>query len=474
MDRLASWGDVTALNAPTGDGYMLVSRSADGPVSRRVVDVQGSKNCFNHIGAVALAGDGLQLRLDGAPSISDRHMVSRILRGSGLDVLQVDDALLIAGRPTDGHIDTAAGRHLRVSICYAGALAANIGWAVCPFPGGDAFTARPIDLHLRVLLAAGAEWHHTHGGLLSVRFPRRPRAFDVSLTSRFGPSMGASVTGLLVAAQAAGTSTLRGVCPEPEVMGVMAALQALGVRVEEVDEDVMRVHGVDGPLPGTARVTIPPDRIEAATYLIIGALHEGETAVAGIALHHFPVGLREAFDRMGLPLRQRVSPDGTPVTTLVRHTLGATQIETGPHPGFPTDVQPQIATLLTQAHGTSTVRERVYDSRTTHVPQLARLGLRVDVQGDRQRVPGLQTARGGEATVTDIRCGAALLVAAAAADGPVLLHDPAGHLARGYADLGAKLAQFGMEVAAPRAGDGGGPAIDAVTVGGSQRSMPGC
>jgi UDP-N-acetylglucosamine 1-carboxyvinyltransferase len=116
--------------------------------------VQGSKNCFNHLGAVALAGDGLELRLDGVPSISDRDAVTDLLTGSGVDVLRVDDALLLSGRPTTGDVDPVAAGRLRVSICYAAALAANVGRAVCPYPGGDAFTARPIDLHVRVLRAA--------------------------------------------------------------------------------------------------------------------------------------------------------------------------------------------------------------------------------------------------------------------------------------------------------------------------------
>lgn len=430
--------------------------------------MQGSKNCFNHLGAVAMAGDGLTLRLDGAPPISDRDTVARILTAGGVDVLRVDDALVTAGRPSSHLVDGEASQRLRVSICYAAALAANIGRAVCSFPGGDAFTARPIDLHVAVLRAAGGECVHTRGGLLAIRFPRRPRAFDVSLTSRFGPSMGASVTGLLVAAQAAGVSTLRGLCPEPEVAGVVAALRTLGVHIEEVRGDVVRVHGVDGPLSGSLRVTVPPDRIEAATYLIIGALRHTQTAVAGIGMHDLPVGLRTAFTRVGLDLREDVAADDRLVTTLVRGSLDATHVETGPHPGFPTDVQPQMAALLTQAAGGSTVTERIYAARVTHVPQLARLGLRISVDGHRQTVPGRQRSRGGEATVTDIRCGAALLVAAAAADGPVLLHDPAGHLARGYGDFRAKLAILGMEVGdLPVGAEPQGLSADAVVIGAS-------
>ncbi len=440
---------MTAVTLATEDPSTLLLRAGDAVPARPLVDVQGSKNCFNHLGALAFAGDGLQLRLDGAPRISDRETVARILVDSGVDALQVGDALLSGGRPTSGYVHPDDGRRLRVSICYAAALAANIGWAVCPHPGGDAFTRRPIDLHLRVLRAAGGECVQSPDGeFLSIRFPSRPRAFDLRLRTRFGPSMGASVTALLVAAQASGVSTLRGLCPEPEVGGVVAALRALGVPLHEVDRDVLRVHGVDGPLSGTLQLTIPPDRIEAATYLIIGALRQPETAVAGIGVQELPRGLRQVFHRLGLQLRQDPGADGRPVTTARRSALRPVQLVTGPHPQFPTDVQPQMAALLTQADGYSSVTERVYASRVTHVGELARLGLWVGVDGSRQLVPGRQRARGGHALVHDVRCGAALLVAAAAADGPVLLHDPAGHLGRGYADLRTKLAQVGMHLTA--------------------------
>ena len=141
-------------------------------------------------------------------------------------------------------------------------------------------------------------------------------------------------------------------------------------------------------------------------------------------------------------------PDGRPLTTVRRlvQALRPVDVVTGPHPQFPTDVQPQMAALLTQADGASCVTERVYASRVTHVRELGRLGLRVGVEGSRQHVPGRQRAHGGHALVHDIRCGAALLVAAAAADEPVLLHDPAGHLARGYGNLRVKLAQVGMDL----------------------------
>ncbi|WP_410677052.1 hypothetical protein [Amycolatopsis sp. cmx-4-68] len=418
------------------------------------VPVQGSKNCFNHLALLALAGDDLTFTLRGTPAISDRTVVRQMLHSCGVATDLSGDVLRTQGRPRSVVLDESGAR-LRVTICYAAALAANLGRADCPFPGGDMFTVRPIDLHLRVLEAAGARCRLSDdGGVLSIEFASTPRAVDVSLLSAYGPSMGASVTGLVVAAQAVGTSTLRGLCPEPEVRGVVDALRALGVGIDDVDDDVVRVHGVGGPLSGALDVTVPPDRIEALTYLLVGAVRHRETTVDGIARADLPEGVHTALRAAGLSLRDSGLPHGRPATTLVRDaTPRGIDISTAPHPGYPTDAQPQLAAFLTQAETDSAITESVYAARTTHVPELARLGLSVAVHDSRQVITGRQLAHGGHATVRDIRCGAALIVAAAATDQGVHLYDPAGHLARGYGDLAAKLHRLGIDLDHPYPSD---------------------
>src|SRR5690349_13652155 len=222
-----------------------MERSAADPAP--AVPAQGSKNCFNHLGPLAFAGADLRLRLDGVPATSDRGIVLRMLRDSGVRAALVGDSVVTDGRPFDGAIQPQLGHRLRVTICYAAALAANLGWADCPFPGGDAFTPRPIDVHLRVLEAAGARCVLSGDGThLSIRFRGAPRGVTVSLATPYGPSMGASVTGLLVAAQATGVSVLSGLCLEPEVTGVVDALRSLGVGIDFVDRDTVRVEGAGG------------------------------------------------------------------------------------------------------------------------------------------------------------------------------------------------------------------------------------
>lgn len=413
------------------------------------ISAQGSKNCFNHLIPAAFAsGPGAVLTLHNTPAISDRDVVRAMLADAGVTTSLAGSELTVVGGPVRPVIPPELGVRLRVTICYAAALAANLGQAWCPMPGGDAFTTRPIDVHVRVLEAAGARCTlGAGGGLLSIRFDRPPRPVTVGVGTPFGPSMGASVTALVVAALATGRSTLTDLSVEPEVLGLISMLRALGVGIRFEDTRTVRVHGVGGPLTGHAAATVPPDRIEAGTYLLAGLVRHERVTVAGIRPADFPEGFRETMEAVGVELTDQPAP-GAAVTTGTRNALRPADVVTAPHPGFPTDLQPQMASFLTQADGRSWVTETIYRTRTTHVAELAKLGVEIAVHGRTQEIVGRQRPRrqatGQVTTVQDIRCGAAVLVAAAATSEPVLLADPAGHLARGYGHLGEKLSRLGM------------------------------
>jgi len=229
------------------------------------------------------------------------------------------------------------------------------------------------------------------------------------------------------------------------VLGLISVLRQLGVEVLFDGPAMIRVRGTGGPLSGQVTATIPPDRMEAGTYLLTGLMVHERTSVVGIRLADFPVGFREAMATIGVDLLDGTE-DGHMGTTALRRDLRAAHVTTTPHPGFPTDLQPQLAAFLTQAEGRSSVTETIYRARTTHVAELAKLGLGISVNGRRQEITGRQRPHGGSTVVTDIRCGAAVLVAAAAAPDPVVVADPAGHLARGYGDLAGKLSRLGMSV----------------------------
>lgn len=413
------------------------------PGTRRPAPItaQGSKNCFNHlIPAAFAAGPEFSLVIHNTPAITDRDVVRRMLAETGVHTRLTGTELIIHSGPKLPVIPAALGARLRVTICYAAALAANLGTAHCPLPGGDAFTSRPIDVHVRVLEAAGARCE-IRRRTMSVHFAHPPRPISVDVGTAFGPSMGASATALVVAALATGTSTVTGLSIEPEILGLISVLRQLGVGIVFEDTHAVRVDGAGGPLRGHAAATVSPDRMEAGTYLLTGLLLHERVTVEGIRPGDFPEGFTSALDTAGVELTGRHD-----ATTATRHALRPVDVVTTPHPGFPTDLQPQMAAFLTQAEGRSSVTETVYRSRITHVTELAKLGIDIPVIGGTQEIRGRQQPRGGGTAVADIRCGAAVLIAAAAARQPVRLADPAGHLARGYGDLAAKLGSLGMEL----------------------------
>lgn len=334
------------------------------------------------------AGPESTLTLRNTPGITDREVVCGMLAGAGAGTRLAGSELTVLGGPRRAVIPPELGARMRVTVCYAATLAAHLGQAWCPLPGGDAFTARPIDVHLRVLEAAGAECLvHGRSRRLSVRFRQRPRPVRMSVGTPFGPSMGASVTALMVAALATGASTLRDLCLEPEVLGLIPVLRAFGVRITFEDTAVVRVHGLGGPLPGHATAVVPPDRMEAGTYLLIGLLAHQRVTVHGIGPEQFPDGFRETLHAVGVELAATARPSAT---TAVRHALRPVDVVTRPHPGFPTDLQPPLASFLTQAEGRSSVTETIYQARTSHVPELAKLGLGISVRGRRQDITGRQ------------------------------------------------------------------------------------
>jgi UDP-N-acetylglucosamine 1-carboxyvinyltransferase len=421
--------------------------------------VHGSKNCFNSLMAVALLGDeSLHLRFTNVPPNSDRITIASLIRSLGVDASVDGDTFVVRGAPTGHVMDPAAVRKIRAMICYAVALAVNTGQSVFPFPGGDAFTSRPIDLHLKVLSAAGARYSTDGQGLIHVWFDQEPRGFELAVASPFGPSVGASVSALVTAARAQGTSRISGMSDEPEVLSVMRLLSDLGVAISIEDRGVVRVEGTGAPLGGTATVSIPPDRMEAGTYLLLGLIRHSRIELTGITQHDLPEGFRDVLSEVGVAI------DTTTADQIVARRSGAMRpvnLSTAVHPGFPTDLQPQMSAFLTQVDGRSSVTETVYPERTSHVPQLARLGIHIAVSGQTQFIQGRQEPRPAEIGVTDIRCGAAGLIAAAASEN-VVVRDPHRHLARGYPNLVGQLSRLGIHASAHHRVSTGDPATGIV------------
>ncbi|MFD7826993.1 hypothetical protein [Kitasatospora sp. NPDC059803] len=342
--------------------------------------------------------------------------------------------------PTSRSSPDGLGRCIRTTAVIAAALLARSGKVTFPLPGGDAFCARYIDLHLAAMEAAGAD-AEVNRGRVRARFPgtkRLPFITNVS-TKKWGPSLGATVTAMLLAARTPGTSSILGPSIEPEVTVSADLLARSGVGITWQGADALHVTGTDHIAGGV--FPVPSDRLEAATLALAAAITGGTVHLDAFPPCGFPPGLVSVFADTGILLT--AERGGTTVT--VPAGLHATEMATGPHPGYPTDVQPQLTAVLTQAAGTSRIEERIYSRRDTHLAALRKFGAVVNAEGQLITVEGPSGLAAADVAGEDIRAATALVLAALAAEGTSTIRGMY-HLRRGYGDLLPKLAALGASL----------------------------
>lgn len=426
--------------APTRDAMdaALVQVTGGRPLSGRI-PVQGSKNIALHLYAAALLAD-VPVVLTGAPAITDTGVCAQILRHTGAHVITRDGCFTVSPPGTVFPVvHPELGRRVRTTAVLAAAVLARTGQVAFPYPGGDAFCPRLIDRHLAAMQAAGAEVIAGDTGIRARRGARGLRAFTVDVNTPYGPSLGATVTAMLLAARAPGTSLITHPSIEPEVTETARFLADRGVLLH-FDQDGLHVAGCDWVGGGTFAVA--GDRIEAATMVMAAAATAGAVHLDNITAADFPDGLAHALAEAGITVAD--DPSGG-VRTHLHGPLQAIEAATGPHPGLPTDTAPQLTAMLTQADGTSAIGERIYPRRDTHVSGLRALGADISTAGSILRVRGPVPLRGAELEAADIRAVTALLIAALAADGTSTIRGLF-HLRRGYARLLPNLATLGAEI----------------------------
>ncbi|MGW1072313.1 UDP-N-acetylglucosamine 1-carboxyvinyltransferase [Streptomyces sp. NPDC002537] len=400
--------------------------------------VQGSKNIALHLYAATLLAN-VPLVLERAPDIVDTGVCARILQHTGTGA--TFDGDLFAVTPADTLspvIHQELGRQIRTTVVLAAAVLARAGEVVFPYPGGDAFCPRLIDRHLAAMQAAGAEIIPTATGLRALSRRRGLRAFTVDVNTPYGPSLGATVTALLLAARTPGTSLVTSPSTEPEVTETCRFLAGRGVAIRW-DVEGLHVSGSDWIDGGTFAVA--GDRIAAATVAMAAAATGGSVDLEGITLAHLPGGLIAAFARAGIAL----TADGQTVHVRLAGTLSGVEAATGPHPGLPTDTAPQLAAMLTQATGASLISERVYPRRDTHVAPLRAFGADITATGSMIRLHGPERLHAADVQAADIRAVTALLIAALVADGTSTIRG-LHHFRRGYGHLLANLARLGAGI----------------------------
>lgn len=398
------------------------------------ITAQGAKNAALPVMASALLMKNGTLELSRVPDLHDIQTMSDLLRNLGAEVNFSEGKMnIVTPDQLDWATPPALVRKMRASSLVLGPLLARCHRAVLPLPGGCAIGSRPIDLHLKGLTKMGAEIRLEHGSVHA----EASRLKGARIYLDF-PSVGATENLLMAAVLAEGETVIENAAREPEISNLAETLIRMGGQIDGDGTGTIRVKGVE-ELHGT-EITIIPDRIEASTYILAGAITGGDVTVKGMEPEHLEALLAK-LEEAGAHL----SIQGDCVRTLPETQLSAVSLKTLPYPGFPTDLQPQIMAALCLARGTSVIQERVFESRFLHVSELKRMGCQIELQGDTAIITGVEHLTGAEVRATDLRAGAALVLAGLAANGYTCIYQM-GHIQRGYENMVEKLRSLGGDV----------------------------
>jgi len=411
--------------------HLLVRRS--GELSGQI-PIEGAKNSVLKLMAATVLAPGVYV-MRNVPRISDVDWMGEVLTAIGSSVRWIDDSTLevTSGETLAPEAPYELVEKMRASTALLGPLLARCGEAHIAMPGGDDFGSRPINLHLDGLEALGATFELLHGTIHG----RVDRLVGGRVVLEY-PSNGATENLLLAATLADGETTIDNAAREPEIADLAAFLNRMGARVLGAGSSTITVEGVKELHPVDHEVV--PDRIEAATYLACVATAGGEVTLVGARDDHMSSIIRKVGD-MGV----RVSPDSAGLWVMHHGRLTATDLSTLPYPGIATDVLPLFVAALATADGTSFATENLYGGRFRYAGELARMGADISVDGHHMVIDGVELLSGAKVRATDIRAGAALVVAALRAEGETEIYD-AHHIDRGYHRLAEKLSAVGADV----------------------------
>ena len=401
------------------------------------VKIGGAKNAVLPIIAAALLGSRGVSVLDDVPALEDVYTISSVLRSLGVkaDYSAPEHRLTIDAT----RIETVSApyelvRKMRASFLIMGPLLAREGRAEISLPGGCAIGTRPIDLHLKGFEALGAQIHITQGAIHA----SAPNGLKGARIYFDFPSVGATENVMMAASCAEGQTILENPALEPEIVDLANYLNVMGAHIRGAGTNQIKIDGVPGLR--AADYTIIPDRIEAGTYMVAAAMTGGDVFIENAISEHLkPVvaKLKEAGAQIEEGIAGiRVRADGK---------MKAIDLKTLPYPGFPTDMQAQFMAMLAVAEGTSVVTETVFENRFMHVEELQRMGAAIRVDGRTATVEGGRPLTGAAVRATDLRAGAAMVLAGLVADGETrvgYIH----HIDRGYDDLVAKLVALGADI----------------------------
>jgi UDP-N-acetylglucosamine 1-carboxyvinyltransferase len=404
------------------------------------VAISGAKNAaLKMLAAATLTGE--RCRITNVPEIEDVRVMAQTLLELGVVVDHPEENVyeVAAGDVEWQFVPLEAAAKMRASFMLLGPLLARFGRVIISNPGGDRIGRRPVNLHVDAMRTLGAEIEYRNGYYFATA-PGRLRGAEVRFP--FVSVMGTE-NAMLAATLADGHSVIRPAAQEPEVDDLIAFLRKMGAEVERTYPDTIEVEGKRRLRGADHRVI--PDRIEAGTFVIAGAVTGGRITLTGAPCDHLGAFL-EVVGRAGVGIACGTDTIGVDGTALDGPGFQAVDFETGAYPGFATDLQPPTSVLLTQATGASHVHETIFEDRLDWVSEIRRMGADVDIVDPRHAViTGRTPLHGADVEIGDLRAGASLILAALAADGDTTIHG-AHHVHRGYENIQGKFLGLGARI----------------------------
>lgn len=396
--------------------------------------VQGSKNASLPIIAASIISP-TRSELFNVPQLRDVDAALRILRHLGCTAEQRENEVVIDSTSLAGSaIPHELMEEMRSSVIFMGALIARCGEARLSLPGGCQLGRRPIDLHISALRQMGAEIDEDGTEI----FCRAARLRGAEIALPF-PSVGATENIMLAACSARGRTVIHGAAREPEINALQDYLRALGADIHGAGTDTVTIEGFRPKARAVCRIM--PDRIAASTIACATAAVGGNVEMRGVTPEHFSTVLyflnQAGCDIISSNRSVRIRSDG--------HLISPGEIITAPYPGFPTDAQPVLMAALLRADGCTVITENIFENRYRQVPELRRLGADIVVEGQKAEIWGVDNLHGTALNSTDLRGGAAMIVAGLSADGETVIFDD-GHITRGYEHFDARLRALGADI----------------------------
>jgi UDP-N-acetylglucosamine 1-carboxyvinyltransferase len=399
------------------------------------VKVEGAKNAVLPVlAATLLASDGKSVIHD-VPALSDVYTINEVLRFLNAGVEFTNNSVTVnASKELKIEAPFEYVRKMRASVLVMGSLLARNGRARVALPGGCAIGSRPIDQHLKGFEAMGATVK-VGNGFIEAEVKDRLKGAKVYLDF---PSVGATENIMMAATLAKGTTTIENAAKEPEIVDLANFLNAMGAKVRGAGTGTIRIEGVD--ILFGAEHTIIPDRVEAGTFMVAAAITDGNVLVKGAVPEHL-TSLIAKMEEMGITIIEE--EEGLRV--IGTDLLKPVDIKTMPHPGFPTDMQSQMMSLLLRARGTSMITETVFENRFMHVEEFRRMNADIKIEGRSVIINGPSDLQGAEVASTDLRAAASLILTGLVAEGITRVTELK-HLDRGYVNFHEKLALLGADI----------------------------